>query len=284
MKYRRTPRKRRVLAVGAMFTLVLGASSMAASVGAAGVSLPETVSQPNTGPFVLGGLRTGTADSHEWAGYVATGGGKPFTYVQAEFTVAALDCGVTPHKSWASQWVGLDGWHGKTVEQIGVAGECGGDSDLPPNAAHYYAWWEMYPEPVHDLESVKPGDIIAAQVFQMSSGEYALGLDDLTKDNGEVGEAAPCPSVCKNASAEVISEGYNDDSSKGPADFGRETFSDISLGEYTDLIGNFSTRLWTNLAVLLDQENSHGDLVVDSDPTPLRDGGTAFSVVWHSDK
>lgn len=156
-----------------------------------------------------------TEDNPLRAGYVATGGAKPFTYVAAEFTVAAVNCGVTPHFSWTSQWVGLDGWHGKTVEQIGVKSECGGDRELPPNAAHYFAWWEMYPDAVRVLESVNAGD---------------------------------------------------------------------TLGQFTDLIGNFSTKLWTNIAAIQAQENGHGDLVVDADPTPLSDGGTAFSVVWHSDK
>ena len=123
-----------------------------------------------------------------------------------------------------------------------------------------------------------------AEVDEFSAGEYGLALEDLTKGGGETGYAEPCPCVCKNASAEVISEGYNDASSKGPADFGRESFSDISLGEYGDLIGNFATTSWTNIAVLQDQENGHGELVVDADPTPLSDGGAAFSVVWHSDK
>jgi hypothetical protein len=279
MKHRRITRKRNLLAVGAMSALALGALSVAPSAGAAGASLPETTSQPS----VLGVPGVRTEDTHEWAGYVATGGGKPFTYVAAEFTVAAVNCGVTPHLSWTSQWVGLDGWHGKTVEQVGVKSECGGDRDLPPNAAHYYAWWEMYPDPVRVLEPVNAGDTVEAQVYEISPGEYALSLQDVTKGGGEAGEVEFCH-ACKNASAEVISEGYNEDDWKGPADFGRESFSDISLGEYTDLIGNFSSTIWTNIAAIQDQENSHGDLVVDADPTPLSAGGTAFSVVWHSDK
>jgi hypothetical protein len=279
MKHRRMTRKSRVLAVGAMSALALGAVSVAGSAGAAGASLPETISQPSAMGFP--GVKT--EDNPLWAGYVATGGGKPFTYVAAEFTVAAVNCGVTPHFSWTSQWVGLDGWHGKTVEQIGVKSECGGDRDLPPNAAHYYAWWEMYPDPVRVLEPVNAGDTIVAQVYETSPGAYALGLQDLSKGGGEAGELEYCH-ACKNASAEVISEGYNGDGFKGPADFGRESFSDISLGQFTDLIGNFSTTLWTNIAAIQAQENGHGDLVVDADPTPLSHGGTAFSVVWHSDK
>jgi hypothetical protein len=39
----------------------------------------------------------------------------------------------------------------------------------------------------------------------------------------------------------------------------------------------------TNFALIQAQENSHHDLVVDADPTPLSDNGTAFSVVWHGD-
>lgn len=228
---------------------------------------------------------------------MAKGGGKPFTYVAATFKVAAVSCGVTPHPSWTSQWVGLDGWNGTTVEQIGVRSECGGDPDDPPNAAHYEAWWEMYQtknpgESPHDIEPVKAGDTIVVSVYQIPAGspgdalEYVLTLQDLAKSGVPKSYLEPCPrkSVCKDATAEVISEGYNDAAGKGPADFGRERFSDISLGEYGDLIGNFATTSWTNLAVIQDQENSRHELVVDADPTPLSDKGAAFSVVWHSDK
>jgi hypothetical protein len=47
MKHRRITRKGRVLAVGAISALALGALSVAGSTGAAGVSLPETTAQPS---------------------------------------------------------------------------------------------------------------------------------------------------------------------------------------------------------------------------------------------
>ena len=108
----------------------------------------------------------------------------------------------------------------------------------------------------------------------------SLTLQDLTKSSSVKSYLEPCPkkSVCKDATAEVVSEGYNKDWN-GPADFGRESFSDISLGEYGDLIGNFATTSWTNLALFQKQKK-----VVDAAPTPLSDSGTAFSVIWHSDK
>jgi Peptidase A4 family len=290
MKNRRITGRRRVLAAGALSALLAGALNVAASTGAAAVSPPETTSQPGTGLPVLDGPHAKVETASRWAGYVATGGKKPFTYVAATFKVAAVDCGMTPHPSDTSQWVGLDGWHGKTVEQIGVESDCGGDPDLPPNAAHYDAWWEMYPDPPHDLGPVKAGDTIEAQVYRIPGGspgdglEYVLDLQDVTRGRGMAAELAPCPTVCKDATAEVISEGFNEGSRKGPADFGRETFSDISLGEYEDLIGNFETKSWTNIEAVQAQENKHHELTEDADPGPLRDGGTKFTVRWISDK
>ena len=108
MIHRRITRKRRVLAVAAMSALGLGALSVTASASAAGAPLTETTSQPSTGPSVLGGahVKSGApvkTRAYVWAGYVATGGGKPFTYVAATFKVAAVNCHVTPHPSTTSQ-------------------------------------------------------------------------------------------------------------------------------------------------------------------------------------
>lgn len=302
MKNRGITGKRHVLAVGAASALALGAlgalSAAASAAATTAVAPNETTSQPNPGPLpALDGpdaakVRVGAA----WAGYVATGGKAPFTYVAATFRVAAVNCGKTPHDSWTAQWVGLDGWYGETVEQIGVESECGNDRNLPPNAAHYEAWWEMYHKvhpdsnKVHVIESVKAGDLIEAQVWEEKGGphdgvEYYLGLQDVTKDDGVVHSiGAFCPTVCKNDTAEVVEEGYNKEGWHGPADFGREMFSDISLGQFDDEIGNFETKSWTNLRVYQAQENSHHELTEDAYPTALLDGGTKFSVVWLSDK
>lgn len=288
MKHRRITRKRRSLAVAAMFGLVLGALSMAASAGAAEASPHETISQLNAGPSVLSSPGVISKSSKKWAGYIATGGKSPFTYVQAEFRVAAVNCRVTPHLSVASQWVGLDGWNSgtvesHTVEQIGVDSDCGRPGNST-NAPHYFAWREMFPDPLQEIEPVNAGDTIVVSVYQIPAGspgdalDYVLTLQDLTKSGVPKSYLEPCPIVCKDASAEVISEGYNEGKSKGPADFGRESFSDIALGEYGDLIGNFATTSWTNIDVVQKQK------AVDAVPTPLSDGGTAFSVVWHSDK
>jgi hypothetical protein len=293
MKHHRITRKRRFLAAGAMSVLALGALSVAASAGAAEASPPGTTSQPDTGPSVLSGPLLETENSLVWAGYVARGGKSPFTYVQATFKVAAVNCHVTPHLSQTNQWVGLDGSPSDTVEQIGVESACGNDPDLPPNAPHYFAWWEMYhaadpsKNKVNDIEPVQAGDTIEVSVYQIPAGspgdalEYVLTLQDLNKSGVPKSYLEPCfeKGACKDASAEVISEGYSQGPWKGPADFGRESFSSISLGEYGDLIGNFATTSWTDIKVTQKQKK-----VVDAAPTALSDGGTAFSVIWHSDK
>jgi peptidase A4-like protein len=288
--------KRRALAVGVISALAVGAFSVAASGGGAvAAGSPKETTAASTPPCpeeeVPAIASVSVADTCEWAGYVASGGSKPFTYAQATFKVAAVDCGVTPHDSYTSQWVGLDGYHGKTVEQVGVRSECGGDPDpgSPPNAAYYYAWWEMYPKPLRVLELVKPGDVIEASVYMLVGSahdglSYALSLFDVTKGKGEVGEVEPCPTVCKNDTAEVISEGFNSKGWDGPADFGTETFSDIEVGQYTDLIGNFETKTWKNTEIFQAQEDSKHELVEDAAPTKLLDGGTTFSVKWLSDK
>ena len=57
---------------------------------------------------------------------------------------------------YAAFWVGLDGYAGKTVEQIGTEADCTGPSP------GYYAWYEVYPGAgVNFTNPVSPGDKFA---------------------------------------------------------------------------------------------------------------------------
>jgi len=112
------------------------------------------------------GRRAATTDPEPtWSGYVATH--RTFGIVSGNFTVPAVSC--APGASTvSSQWVGIDGFGGPTVEQDGVEMDCRAGVPL------YYAWYEMYGDPaVNNGYSVglspqqypvSPGDAVEAGV------------------------------------------------------------------------------------------------------------------------
>ena len=75
------------------------------------------------------------------AGYaVVANTGKQFNMVGANFSVPSLNCAKSPigsyGASFASNWVGIDGYSSATVEQTGASGYC--DSTGTPT---YYVWY-----------------------------------------------------------------------------------------------------------------------------------------------
>src|ERR1700691_3122529 len=96
--------------------------------------------------------------SANWAGYVAVGKPGEFTGVSAEWRVPKANCSATPN-AYASQWVGLDGFTDKTVEQLGVDAVCS------YGEVEYVGWFEMYPAyPVAADLTIHPGDRMQATI------------------------------------------------------------------------------------------------------------------------
>jgi hypothetical protein len=79
------------------------------------------------------------AETLNWSGYVVTGADGSFNQVSAEWGVPGVIC--SGGDQYESSWVGLDGYNGSTVEQIGTSSDCDGTT------AVYSAWYEMYPAP-----------------------------------------------------------------------------------------------------------------------------------------
>ena len=80
------------------------------------------------------------ATSTNWSGYAVTGPDGSVTDVKGSWKVPDVVCSSpgTPN-SYASFWVGIDGYGSNTVEQIGTDSDCSGGN------AVYYAWYEFYP-------------------------------------------------------------------------------------------------------------------------------------------
>jgi hypothetical protein len=129
--------------------------------------------------------------STNWSGYVAaTSFSNPktnsVTEVKGSWIIPTVT-GPSSGETDTSVWVGIDGYGGNTVEQVGTS------QDVINGVAHYVAWWEMYStgkgQPEQDIAQmyVAPGDSISASVQYMASGSHAgqfrLSIVDNSRSN-----------------------------------------------------------------------------------------------------
>lgn len=201
-----------------------------------------------------------TTYSTNWAGYVASGAAGEFTGLTAEWRVPYVNCTATPFAD-SVQWIGLDGFKDKTVEQLGTAAEC--EYGFPV----YGAWFEMYPaDPVLANVTVKPGDLVRASLVEVSD-HYSLVLTDLTTGKS-ASDSVYCGSSCERSSAEVISEAPSGGGGILPlADFGRVAFNDIQV---------YSNGAWQLYKVVQRQ----GKQTLQK---PGAYSGNGFAVVWEGE-
>lgn len=121
---------------------------------------------------------TGSNSNAIWDGYVEQGSGS-FTSASATMTVptlanAAFDNEVSP-------WVGVGGYCNCNLLQAGVTAY----SNSSNGQLTYTGWWEDYPaNSPQDLVTVNPGDTVVVYLWQVSSGEWEITLNDLTSGAG----------------------------------------------------------------------------------------------------
>jgi hypothetical protein len=92
-----------------------------------------------------------------WAGY-AVRPAEPVTRASARWTHPSALCGA--EATYASIWVGVDGYGSDTVEQIGTEADCYG-----AGAPVHGAWYQLYPADAVEIDvTIAPGDRIDASV------------------------------------------------------------------------------------------------------------------------
>lgn len=208
-------------------------------------------------PFQTHPLRSGTkfntVSSNNWSGFAVYG--DHFRFVRATYTIPSLNCSISPDGSYDSQWVGLDGYSDKTVEQIGTYAQCSGGTPS------YFGFYEMYPAPSVAFSGVSAGDSITVSVYyDRSTSHWTLKLYDNTIQ-APLTESLSCPSgsKCWNASAEVISEVPNG----GPpaaslADYGTVGFTQIGIADTSGHSDNVFSPYWKNDKVFeVDASSNH---------------------------
>lgn len=213
--------------------------------------------------------------SGNWSGYADVACSTcAVRYAATSFTLPSVNCGKSPDGSYAALWVGLDGWNDSTVEQTGIDAFC--SSGMPG----YDAWYEMYPLPPVVFTGVNPGDAISVSVYyNAGTRQWQLGLTDLTT-GGFINTSQPCPagSVCRNASAEVITEAPYSNGTLPLADFAQSGYQNIQVTSRSGTRGNMASNgIW--IADSLSMVGSGGNSLAV--PGPVY-GGQAFMDTWHA--
>jgi hypothetical protein len=253
---------RRIVGLGAATLLVMSLSlAVTASAGAA-----ASVSVPGSSP-VIGASSVNDQDySANWSGYVATGSQGAFNHASASWTVPDL-IGQCPagQSSFASQFVGLDGFNSSTVEQTGTDGVC--QNGTPT----YFAWFEVYPKQTTVCSfTVSKLDSISASV-DFNNGSFTVSLTDGANQCGTTFVLRRA----QRSSAEVIVEAPSSNHSvKGNlplADFGTASFTGAQV--------NSSTLTDASPSEVIMTTTGQSTGIVKADPEhSLSDG--SFSVTW----
>jgi hypothetical protein len=218
--------------------------------------------------------------STNWAGYAVTG--TDFTSVQGSWIVAAVDCTKTPNTD-SSEWVGIDGWSSKTVEQIGTDADC--LSDTP----YYYVWYEFYPLNtivITDV-SIAAGDKFSASVTYESNNEYLVAITNETTGQSfskEVEFKGDGTGTPMRNSAEWIEEMDGSALSDFDVDSFGALYTGVSSGidEATDSsisgpIADFGSAVQESIS-----SKKGTDKNVTALPSALASDGASFTVTWKS--
>ena len=234
-------------------------------------SLPVAAS----GLFSAPRIHVRETQSLNWSGYaVETNLQNPannaVTDVQGTWVVPTVT-GPRKGSYYSADWVGIDGYSGPSVEQIGT------DSDWVNGRPSYYAWYEMYPQAGYLITgiTVRPGDTMSANV-SYSGNSFTLFIEDVT--NGGTFTLTQQNTTAQRSSAEWVVEAPSSYSGRvlPLADFGTVTFSAASatINGHT---GNIGDTAWRNDPMIMVTQTG----IVKAQPTALSNGGTSFTVTWY---
>lgn len=218
----------------------------------------------------------GQAYSLNWAGYAVTASANSVTFAAGSWKIPSVDCSATK-KAYSSFWVGIDGYSSSTVEQTGT------DSDCRTGVASYYAWYEFYPNPPVNVPlTIKPGDVISAQVNYVGNGVFTVSITDVNTRKSSGGSATV--SSAQRSSAECIAEAPSIGGSItrlakfGTVYYGYDNTGVAStcyatIGGVSGSFGSFGSATVEIIMVTM-------SLVVKAQPSALSGDGLSFSVTW----
>ena len=215
--------------------------------------------------------------SSNWSGYAVTGADGSVTDVKGSWIVPAIQGSCGTANSYSSFWVGIDGFSSNTVEQIGT------DSDCHNGVPTYYAWFEFYPHPSFTISlSIKPGDVISANVHYGGAGKFTVSLQDVT--TGRSFSTSVKMSNARRSSAEWIAEAPSSGGVLPLANFGT---ADYGMN-YTNQSNTCYAKVGTTAGPIGSFESNKEITMVNSSgatkaiPSGLSPDGSSFSDSWIS--
>lgn len=245
--------------------------SVAVAGGGSAATATTSVLHP---PLAVSGTDGDQVVSTNWSGYAVQAPAK-FTRSAASWVEPTVSCPTTG-ASYASFWVGIDGYASNSVEQLGTDSDCTGKG-----TPAYYAWYEMYPAGSVPIPAttypVAPGDRLTASVVRTGTS-YTLTLSSSrgwtfsTLRSGRHKDSsaewvAESPALCSGTSCTLAKL----------ADFGSVTFSgaQAAAGTTTGPISAFTAKHGPHEMTM---ESSGG--TVRAAPGALAAGGGGFAVTW----
>jgi hypothetical protein len=110
-----------------------------------------------------------------WAGYVEQSS-TAFTSVCGTFTVPTVNA--SPQKD-VIPWVGIDGYGTADLIQAGITALAASNG-----TTSYEAWWDTVPSPIQNQFAAAAGDTINVNIWQITSGQWEITLNDTTSGQG----------------------------------------------------------------------------------------------------
>src|SRR5580658_10196263 len=254
--------------------VALAAATLVAACGSSGTTSPTSSAKPATTKSAqqVSDPEVTQREDSNWAGYaVASSKTKnvSFSSVSGDWTQPAVNCSAgSPSDS--AFWVGLGGYTGEHLEQVGTSADCSADGQ-----AVYSAWYELVPAAeVAVSMTVEPGDQFSARVA-VSGQTVTLSISDLTQNttvSRKLHMASPTVSSAENCRILPL------------ADFGSVRFTDADASA-AGRSGSITSGLGSVEALTLEANPGFGRMFVasaqaDASAEPLSSSGASFSVNW----
>ena len=226
-------------------------------------------------------------EDSNWAGYVVASSATTktsFSSVSGSWTQPAADCGAG-FPSHSAFWIGLGGYSGEHLEQIGTSADCSASGQ-----AVYSVWYELVPAAQVPVNmTVQPGDRLSAHVA-VSGDTVTVSISDLTRHttvSKRLQISSPTVSSAEwiaEAPSRCLSSSSRDCHILSLADFGSVTFTaaSVSAGGRT---GSITSGLGQVSALTLKAAPGFGRLYAtaaqaDASPGALSGHGSSFTVNW----
>jgi hypothetical protein len=216
----------------------------------------------------------GKVGSSNWCGYVSAPmfnqkADGTVSYVSGTWTVPKLVA--TKDSTYCAIWVGMDGFLGTSVEQIGTS------HNWENGVQQNYAWFEMYPHGAYQINGFpdEKGDQISAHVLYAGSDTFKMTITNHTK---AVTTAIPVnytkSTTAQRSSAEWVVEAPYSGSILELADFGVTSIKDCKT-TINGVTGTINNSHWANDAITMTANK-----IIKAQASKLSADGSSFNVAW----